>query len=67
MATKKETKEDKVFGKVKAKISCLYDGWEIYIDNKRYRWDHNTEDNGTGAIAVILKDLGLEVEITEEC
>ncbi len=41
------------------------DGWEIKANGKTYHWDHNDEDLGTTAIAVLLRDLGFK-DIVEE-
>lgn len=52
-----------------AEITILLrcDGWEIVVGNKSYTWDHNDNDMGTEAIAVLLTDLGYTVDIEEDC
>tara|TARA_R110000782_G_scaffold148701_1_gene241429 strand:+ start:377 stop:541 length:165 start_codon:yes stop_codon:yes gene_type:complete len=51
--------------KNKAQILFEYDGWKIIVNGKTYRYNHNDEDYGVNALAVLLTDLGFEAEIEE--
>jgi hypothetical protein len=42
------------------------EGWEVYINNRRYGWDHHDDDMGTLALKTMLSDLGYEVEIIDD-
>tara|TARA_R110002094_G_scaffold43628_4_gene55681 strand:- start:456 stop:635 length:180 start_codon:yes stop_codon:yes gene_type:complete len=53
--------------KNKAQILFEYDGWQIIVNGKTYRYNHNDEDYGVHALAVLLTDLGFEAEIEEVC
>jgi hypothetical protein len=48
------------------RIEQYCDGWEVEVDNKRFRWNHNDEDMGTEAIKELLEYLGHNATV-EEC
>ena len=49
------------------KIEVCYDGWSVYVGNKRYHWEHNEEDFGTGALKTLFEDMGYDVTLEEVC
>lgn len=51
--------------KPEVKIIALCDGWNIYIDNRYYHFNHNDDLYGTKALEVLFKDLGFKVEWSE--
>jgi len=44
-------------------INCMYDGWEIYVDDKCFAWNINNDDLGTKSIKELLEHLGYSVTV----
>lgn len=59
MATKKETKEDKVFSKPKATILSYPSKTHLLIEDKLYPFEGDTVYN----LKILLKNLGFQVNV----
>ena len=44
-------------------INCMYDGWEIYVDDKCFAWNISDDDLGTKSIKELLEHLGYNVTV----
>lgn len=54
-------------GKLNARILQTYEGWEIHINGRNFRYTHNDEDYGVTQLAKMLQMLGFAVAIEEDC
>jgi hypothetical protein len=51
----------------RARILQTYEGWEIHINGRTFRYTHNDEDYGVTQLAKMLQMLGFAVAIEEDC
>ncbi len=51
----------------KVTIEGSYDGWAIWIHERRYDWNHNDEDLGVRALERLFEGLGYDVDLQDVC